>query len=260
VWRSLVARFVRDEEVVGSNPATPTRDHFFLSAGAMESPTGRLLSVNLAQPRSNPFKPVDRTGIDKRPTEGRVEVRAPGSKAHGLGSGLAGDFIGDRRNHGGDDQAVYAYAVEDLQWWADALGEQLGHGSAFGENLTTQGIDVNGARVGERWRVGADVVLQVTEPRIPCGTFRGWMNRPGWLKTFVGERRPGAYLRVISEGHISGGDKIEVIHRPEHDVSIELVFRALTTERELLPRLLVAPDLCDETREMAERGEGFDLA
>ena len=225
----------------------------------MYSDIGQLLSVNLSQPRTNPFKSVDRTGIDKRPAEAQVEVRSPGSKAHGLGSGLVGDFIGDRRNHGGDDQAVYAYAVEDLQWWADTLGEQLGYGH-FGENLTTQGINVNGARVGERWGVGADVVLQVTEPRIPCGTFRGWMNRPGWLKTFVSERRPGAYLRVISEGRISGGDQIEVIHRPEHDVTIELVFRALTTERDLLPMLLVAPDLCDETREMAERGEGFDLA
>jgi len=228
----------------------------------MESLTGRLLSVNLAEPakpRSNPFKPVDHTGIDKRPTEGQVEVRAPGSKAHGLGSGLVGDFIGDRRNHGGDDQAVYAYAFEDLQWWADTLGETFAYGSAFGENLTTAGIDVNGSIVGERWRVGADVVLQVTEPRIPCGTFRGWMSRPGWLKTFVIERRPGAYLRVLTGGQVSGGDQIEVIHRPEHEVSIELVFRALTTERELLPKLLVAPDIADETREMAERGEGFDL-
>ena len=255
----MVARFVRDEEVVGSNPATPTRDKSFLSVGAMESRTGRLLSVNLAHPRTNPFKSVDRTGIDKRPAEGRVEVRSPGTKAHGLGSGLVGDFIGDRRSHGGDDQALYAYAVEDLQWWADTLAEQLGFGSAFGENLTTEGIDVNGALVGEQWRVGADVVLQVTEPRIPCGTFRGWMNRPGWLKTFVAECRPGAYLRVIAEGHISGGDQIEVIHRPEHDVSIELVFRALTTERDLLPRLLAAPELSEETRELAERGEGFDV-
>jgi MOSC domain-containing protein YiiM len=215
------------------------------------------LSVNLAQPRTNPFKSAERTGIDKQPTDEPVHVRAPGSKAHGQGSGLVGDFIGDRRSHGGDDQAVYAYAVEDLRWWADGLGHTLSFGR-FGENLTTESIDVNQARVGERWAVG-DVELQVTEPRIPCNTFRGWMNRPDWLKTFITERRPGAYLRVLRPGHVRAGDPIHVIHRPAHDVTIELVFRALTLERDLLPSLLAAPELADETREMAERGQGFDL-
>ncbi len=224
----------------------------------MSSSGARLLSVNLAVPRTNPFKGSPRTGIDKQPTELPVEVRSPGSKEHGLGSGLVGDFIGDRRSHGGDDQAVYAYGVEDLQWWADQLGETLTFGR-FGENLSTEGIDVNGALVGERWRIGADVELQVTEPRIPCSTFRGWMNRGGWLKTFVNARRPGAYLRVVTPGLIRGGDSLEVVHRPDHDVTVGLVFRALTTERELLPRLLAAPELVAETREMAERGEGFDV-
>ena len=149
----------------------------------------RLLSVNLAVVRDNPFKAAARTGIDKQPADGPVEVRAPGSKAHGLGSGLISDFIGDRRNHGGDDQAVYAYALEDLQWWADELGTTLSAGQ-FGENVTTTSLDVNGARIGERWRVGDTVQLQVTEPRIPCGTFRGWMNRPGWLKTFTAAAGP----------------------------------------------------------------------
>lgn len=137
--------------------------------------------MNLAVVRENPFKSSSRTGIDKQPTLDAVEVRAPGSRAHGKGSGLVGDFIGDRHNHGGDDQAVYAYAVEDLQWWADELGSTLAAGG-FGENMTTEGIDVNGALIGERWAVGNDVELQVAGPRIPCATFRGWLNRPGWLR------------------------------------------------------------------------------
>ncbi len=222
------------------------------------APSPRLLSVNLAVVRDNPFKGAARTGIDKQAADGPVEVRQPGSKAHGLGSGLVGDFIGDRRSHGGDDQAVYAYAVEDLQWWADQLGTTLRSGQ-FGENLTTFDLDVNGARVGERWRVGEVVELQVTEPRIPCGTFRGWMNRPGWLKTFTAAARPGAYLRVVTPGTISGGDPVVITHRPDHDVTIAMVFRALTTEPSLLPELLAAPDLADETRQMAEEGRTFDL-
>jgi MOSC domain-containing protein YiiM len=217
-----------------------------------------LLSVNLAVVRDNPFKHAQRTGIDKRPAEGPVAVRAPGPKAHGLGSGLVGDFVGDRRNHGGDDQAVYAYAVEDLQWWADTLSVTLSAGQ-FGENLTTQGMDVSGARVGERWLLGDGVVLQVTDPRIPCATFRGRMNRPGWLKTFTEAARPGAYLRVVTPGTVRGGDTIEVTHRPDHEVTVAMVFRALTTTPELLPQILQAPDLTEETRQMAEAGKSFSL-
>jgi MOSC domain-containing protein YiiM len=216
------------------------------------------VSVNLAVVRDNPFNDAARTGIDKRPKDGPVEVRAPGSKAHGRGSGLVGDFIGDRRHHGGDDQAVYAYALEDLQWWADELGTTLSAGQ-FGENLTTTGVDVNGARIGERWKLGDDVELQVSEPRIPCGTFRGWMNRTGWLKTFTMAARPGAYLRVLTPGVIQGGDPIEIAHQPDHDVTVAMVFRALTTEPSLLQRILAAPDLADETREMAEAGRTFTL-
>jgi len=214
--------------------------------------------VNLAVVRVNPFNDAARTGIDKRPMDGPVEVRAPGSKAHGRGSGLVGDFIGDRRHHGGDDQAVYAYALEDLQWWADELGTTLSAGQ-FGENLTTTGVDVNAARIGERWKVGDAAELQVSEPRIPCGTFRGWMNRPGWLKAFTAAVRPGAYLRVLSPGVIHGGDPIEITHQPDHDVTVAMVFRALTTEPSLLSRILAAPDLADETREMAETGQTFTL-
>lgn len=169
-----------------------------------------------------------------------------------------GDFIGDHRHHGGDDQAVYAYAMEDLKWWADDLGMTLSAGQ-FGENLTTTDLDVNGARIGERWKVGDTVELQVTEPRIPCGTFRGWINRPGWLKTFTAAARPGAYLRVLTPGAIRGGDPVVVTHRPDHDVTVALVFRALTTEPALLPRLLHVSDLAFETRVMADRGETFTL-
>lgn len=221
------------------------------------SPPARLVSVNRAVVRDNPFKPSGRTGIDKLPTEEPVEVRAPGSREHGSGSGLVGDFIGDRRNHGGDEQAVYAYAVEDLQWWADELGRTLSAGQ-FGENLTTSDLDVCGALIGECWQIGETVELQVTAPRMPCATFRGWMNRPGWLKDFTAAGRPGAYLRVLSPGLIRCGDEV-TIRRPAHDVTVAMVFRALTTEPALLPRLLEAPELPEEIRQMAEGGRTFSL-
>jgi MOSC domain-containing protein YiiM len=213
-----------------------------------------LLSVNLAVPHPDVQGPGDPgiTGIDKRPATGPVQVRAPGPRRDGLGSGLVGDEIFDRRHHGGDDQAVYAYAREDLDWWEGQLGRPL-PGGVFGENATTSGLDVTNARVGERWAVGDDVVLEVSDPRIPCGTFARWLGERGWVKRFTAAARPGAYLRVIVPGVIRAGDRVEVVSRPDHDVTIGVTFRALTLEPELLPLLLTAPQLSQSIRDVAAR-------
>lgn len=196
-------------------------------------------SVNVGRPRPNPDKDVESTGIDKRPTDGPVDVRDPGPRTIGLGSGVVGDFIGDIANHGGTDQALYAFAREDLDDWEHRLGRELPNGF-FGENLTTRGLDLAGARLGEQWRLGHTVVVQVTGPRIPCSTFRGWVGEAGWLKTFTAVARPGAYLRILVPGTIRGGDPAEIVHRPEHDVTVSLTYRAMMTERHLAPRLLAA--------------------
>ncbi|MEO7060496.1 MAG: MOSC domain-containing protein [Lapillicoccus sp.] len=213
----------------------------------------RVLTVNvgrLTPIRSEKHLP---TGIDKHPVDGPVEVRAPGAKRGGLGSGLVGDAIGDVRHHGGDVQAVYAYAREELDDFAEVLGRPLDNG-AFGENLTTSGLVVSDALIGERWQVGPEVILQVSAPRIPCGTFRAHIGQQGWLKTFTRAARSGAYLRVVTPGSLQAGDEVTVVHRPDHGVRVSDVFRGLTLEPELLPGLLVAgDDLEDETRDAAER-------
>lgn len=213
----------------------------------------RVESVNVGRAEPNPFKDAITTGIGKRPVDRPVAVRDPGAKASGLGSGLVGDHIGDRRNHGGHGQAVYSFAREDLDAWEPHFAHPVANGW-FGENLTTVGIDVNDARVGEQWRIGTDVVLQVTSPRIPCSTFRGRVGEKGWLRTFTTVARPGAYLKVVTPGEIASGDPIEVVHRPAHRVTVALVFRAITLEPELLPTLLEAGDDLDpETRRTVER-------
>lgn len=213
---------------------------------------GHLLSVNLGIARASTAKDVGVTGIDKRPSPDPVPVRRPGPKHGGLGSGLVGDELCDRRNHGGEDQAVYAYAREDLDRWQQELGRELA-GGVFGENLTTVGLDVSGALVGERWQVGDEVVLQVAVPRIPCRTFAVWMAEQGWTKRFTVAARPGAYLRIVQEGVIRAGDQVTVLHRPDHQVSVAMVFRALTLEPDLLPLLLAADDLPDEVKDLARR-------
>jgi MOSC domain-containing protein YiiM len=204
-----------------------------------------VLSLNVA----HKTVPVDYarkgiTGIDKRPVDGPLEVSAPGPKGI-AGSGVQGDTIGDPDHHGGDYQAVYGYAREDLDFWQAELGVSLANGQ-FGENLTTQGIDQTHALVGERWRIGT-ALLEVTGPRVPCRTFAGHLEQHGlgqrgWVKRFTQVNRPGAYFRVLETGLIAPGDEIAVVHRPDHDVTVEMYFRAVLTEADLLPRLLEAGD------------------
>jgi MOSC domain-containing protein YiiM len=212
-----------------------------------------ILTVNLAVPEPNPAKQVGTTGINKRPVEGPVAVRAPGPKTTGLGSGVVGDQIFDVKHHGGDDQAVYAYAREDYDWWQETLGRELPNG-LFGENLTTEGLDVNGAFLGEQWRVGADLVLQTTFGRIPCATFQHKMAEPQWVKRFTAANRTGAYLRVVRPGTVQAGDPVTVIDRPATGMTIAEAFRAWTTEPALLPRLLEVDGVPAELRaEVARR-------
>jgi len=202
----------------------------------------RIVSVNVGKPRPNTYgKAVELTGIDKRPVAGPVLVSAPARRGTGE-VGLAGDRVYDVQHHGGPDQAVYAYAREDLDVWQAELGRRLPNG-VFGENLTTAGNDVSGALIGERWRVGPDVVLEACGPRIPCRTFQGWLDDKGWIKRFTAVARPGAYLRVISPGAVTAGDPVVIEHRPAHDVTVAVAFRAFTTEPGLLPSLLVADAL-----------------
>lgn len=196
---------------------------------------GRVLTVNVGVPRSNPASRTLRmTGIDKRPVTHAVTVSAPTRKGV---SGLAGDPIGDAKYHGGNDQAVYAYAREDLDWWEKEIGRQLS-GGAFGENLTTEGVDVNGALIGEIWRVGEVLELQATFGRIPCSTFQARMAEPQWVKRFAAENRTGAYLRVITPGEVRADDPIEIVQRPERGVSIAEAFHIYMFDHSALAKLL----------------------
>ncbi|MEE1741988.1 MOSC domain-containing protein [Streptomyces sp. BE147] len=200
----------------------------------------KLLTVNVGIPRPSAHSDAP-TGIDKQPVEGPVRIADPGAKGIG-GSGVGGDAVCDLRHHGGSDQAVYAFAREELDGWERLLGGRALPNGAFGENLTTLGIDVSGARIGERWRIGSGPVLEVTSGRIPCRTFAGHVGEKGWVRRFTEAAAPGAYLRVIEPGTVHAGDPVEIVHRPDHDITVALQFRAVTTERDLLPRLLAAGD------------------
>ena len=206
----------------------------------------RILSVSVGRPREAAWAGIGRTSIDKTSVAGPVHV-------HRLG--LTGDEVSDTVHHGGPDQAVYAFAREDLDHWEGEVGAAIPDGQ-FGENLTTRGIDVNEAEIGERWQVG-EVLLEVRSVRTPCNDFKMWMGRTGydnraWVRRFAELGRPGPYLRVLGEGTLAAGDELTVVHRPGHGVTVSTMFRALNTDHSLLPRLLEVPDLLPRARERAE--------
>ncbi len=206
----------------------------------------RLLSVHVGQPKEAAWAGIGRTSIDKQPVTGPVGVTE---------LGIAGDQVSDTRHHGGVDQAVYAYAREDLDFWEAELGREIRDG-LFGENLTTEGIDLTHAAVGTRLRIG-EVVLEIASVRTPCNDFKGWLGLSGfdntaWVKRFTLEQRPGPYLRVLTTGSIAAGDAIEVVHEPQHGVTVRDLFVALNLDRTRLPELLAIDGLAPKLRQKVD--------
>jgi MOSC domain-containing protein YiiM len=184
--------------------------------------TGRLdaVCVSGAELLPLPGRRPNRTGIDKRPVAGRVAV-------HPLG--LDGDVQVNRKHHGGEGQAVYAYGQEDADFWAAELGRDLPPGR-FGENLRMSGVDLTGALLGEQWRIGT-TLLEVTAPRIPCANFARFWDEPQLVRRFTAHGATGAYLRVLEPGDLGAGDPVEVVFRPDHGVTTGAAFRIFTTQK-----------------------------
>jgi MOSC domain-containing protein YiiM len=200
-------------------------------------------SVNVGRPKLLLINgQPNKTGIDKQPTDGPVELRD---------DAVAGDAVVDREYHGGYDKAVYAYASEDYAWWSGELGRELGPG-AFGENLTTSGIAIAEARIGERWRVGS-ALLEVSEPRQPCSTLGAKMGDQRFVRRFAKALRLGTYMRIIEPGVVAAGDAIDVVDRPDHEVTVGLLGRVLFEDSSLGPQVLAAGALTDAWRAHGER-------
>jgi MOSC domain-containing protein YiiM len=196
---------------------------------------GRVTSVNVGRPRQISVRrgrPL-LSAIVKDAVAGRVAAR---------GVNLDGDGQADRTVHGGPDKAIYAYAAEDIAWWAQATGRELGPGAWFGENLTTEGVEVTGAVIGERWRIGT-VELEVCQPRLPCAKLGIVFGDGRMVRAFAQASRPGAYLRIRAEGELGAGDEVQVLHRPDHGVTVEMVSRAFLLDPALQPVVARAPEL-----------------
>lgn len=199
---------------------------------------GSVLSVNVADVREvRRGDSIVKTGIWKLPVDGPVAVR---------GVNVEGDEQADRSVHGGVHKAVYAYAREDIDWWEAELDQQLPDG-VFGENLTLRDVDVTGALIGERWRIGS-VLLEVSEPRFPCWKLGVRFGDPRMLKRFAAARRPGAYLRIVEEGRLEAANSVERVSRPDHDLTIGAFAHAYLSDHSQLPRLLI-PEVSEDWQE-----------
>jgi len=204
---------------------------------------GKVLSVNVGRPREFDYhgRPA-KSAIWKSPVGGRIAAR---------GVNLDGDEQADHKAHGGPNKALYAYATEDSRWWEQQLGRSISFGE-FGENLTLEGVEVNGARIGERWKVGT-TLLEVSEPRIPCWRLGVRMNDEHFPARFTEAMRPGTYLRIIAEGEVGANDEVSRAALPEHDLTVRDVFRIYTRDRNEVERLLAVPQLSERWHSWAAR-------
>jgi len=174
------------------------------------SGVGTLLAVCVVRALRADSGAIGVTAIDKAAVDGAVRLGRYGAYA---------DVQADRKHHGGVDKALYAYSQQDADYWSEQLGVTLAPGW-FGENLRIGGLDVNAARIGERWRIGDTAEVEVTMPRTPCQTFARWVRavdpsaERGWVRRFSAERRLGPYLRVVRTGRVRAGDAVTVIHVP----------------------------------------------
>lgn len=206
----------------------------------------KLLSVNVGLPRDTSWRgrPV-RTGIFKEPVEGRVETS---------GHGLAGDAQADLSVHGGVDKAVYAYPSEHYPYWSRELEVEPLPWGAFGENLSTEGLLEHEVGIGDRFRIGS-VLLEVTQPRIPCQKLALRHGRPDMPKLFMQAGLSGIYFRILEHGSLRAGDEIVRTHRDGGGVTVADVMRLARGEGDpaLTERAAAHPSLAAVWREELAR-------
>jgi len=173
-----------------------------------------LLSVNVGMPKDVAWhgKTVH-TGIWKTPVGGPRMVRR---------LNLDGDGQGDLAGHGGEMRAVLVYQAESIAYWREYLGREesddFGYG-VFGENFTVDGLADDEVCIGDRYRIG-EAEFEVTQPRVTCYRVGLRIGEPALPSLLVQHHRPGFYLRVITEGHVRAGDRIERTRRGPHALTV----------------------------------------
>lgn len=208
-----------------------------------------ILSLNVGLPQEiRDGKRVVRTGIFKEPVLGRRLLSA---------LQLEGDGQADLENHGGASKAAYAYSFDHYAPWQRELDRPLPFGQ-FGENFTVRGLTEERVHIGDVFRVG-EARVEVTQPRVPCFKLGLRMGDPGFVGVFLKSLRTGFYLRVLQEGHVAAGDRLERERQGPGAVSVAEAMRLLFFAKEDLAgarRVLEVPALSPEWRSEFEKRVG----
>lgn len=206
----------------------------------------KLISINAGKEQSQINKGrVEITGIYKTALQGPVQI---------TNLGIAEDFIGSPKHHGGPDQALYVYGEVDYRWWEGETGKEM-HPGMFGENLTISELECSNVNIGDYLYIG-DVTLQVTAPRIPCSTFATKMGDPQWVKKFGAADRPGFYVRVLKEGVLTAGQDVRVEKYTGETLSLIQVYRGHYSKEGRTEEVLRRHILSPLARRMREKYEG----
>jgi len=209
----------------------------------LSQPTLSIISINVGLPREVAYQgKTVTTSIYKSPVSGRIRVTA---------LNVEGDRQSDLSVHGGVDKAVYAYPSEHYEFWRNELPGMALPWGAFGENLTTLGLDESNMHIGDMLRIGT-AEFSISQPRLPCFKLGIRFGRPDILKRFLQSGRTGFYLKVVREGDIEAGDPITVLARNEHAITVSDIVGLYTTQKSnqaLLRRVTELPALPEDWRE-----------
>jgi MOSC domain-containing protein YiiM len=202
-----------------------------------------IISINVGLPREVVYQgKTVTTSIYKSPVSGRIRVTT---------LNVEGDRQSDLSVHGGVDKAVYAYPSEHYEFWRNELPGMALPWGAFGENLTTLGLDESNMHIGDMLRIGT-AEFSISQPRLPCFKLGIRFGRPDILKRFLQSGRTGFYLKVVREGDIEAGDPITVQARNEHAITVSDIVGLYTTQKSnqaLLRRVTELPALPEDWRE-----------
>lgn len=181
----------------------------------------KLLSINVSQAREVEYNgKLIKTGIFKKPVSGSIMITA---------HHIVGDEQVDLVNHGGEHKAVYAFSAEHYDYWQQQLGMEL-HFGQFGENLTISNLDERTLCIGDQIQIG-DVVLEVTQPRVPCFKLGIALALKTMPKLFIEHGYTGIYFRIIKSGTIIAGDSVTVIYKHPDKLSVHTLFNAYFDKR-----------------------------
>ncbi|MEY3623290.1 MAG: hypothetical protein RLZZ407_849 [Pseudomonadota bacterium] len=160
-------------------------------------------------------------------------ARAPVDRPVMLGKmGFEGDQVADPTVHGGVDKAVHFYPAEHYpKWIAHFAAEgftnpKLDYAGAFGENISASGLTEDKLRIGDRFRIGKALV-EVAQGRQPCWKLDHHFGVHGLSGVVISSGRCGGYFRVIEEGEVAPGDRIEQVERAGHDWTVARTFKLL---------------------------------